>query len=66
LQTCWPTGGVHAHVGIYFGDGEFIHSATDDGVVKNKLSESYYAKRYVTAHRILWDDIFNQLTAEAK
>jgi len=52
-----------SHVGIYLGDGEFIHSATNHGVVKNKLSESYYAKRYVSARRVLWDDIYNQLTA---
>ncbi|MCD1259983.1 C40 family peptidase [Paenibacillus athensensis] len=55
-----------SHVGIYLGDGEFIHSATDKGVVKNKLSESYYAKRYVTARRVLWEDLYNQLTAESK
>jgi lipoprotein Spr len=55
-----------SHVGIYLGDGEFIHSATDKGVMKSKLSESYYAKRYVSARRVLWDDIFNQLTAESK
>jgi len=52
-----------SHVGVYIGDGEFVHSATNEGVVKNKLSESYYAKRYVSARRVLWDDIYNQLTA---
>ncbi|MEC0230361.1 MULTISPECIES: C40 family peptidase [Paenibacillus] len=55
-----------SHVGIYLGNGEFIHSASDEGIVKNKLSESYYAKRYVSARRVLWDDIYNQLTAESK
>lgn len=55
-----------SHVGIYVGDGEFIHSATDKGVMKNKLSENYYAKRYVSARRVLWEDIYNQLTAESK
>lgn len=55
-----------SHVGMYLGDGEFVHSATNQGVVKNKLSESYYAKRYVSARRVLWDDIYNQLTAESK
>ncbi|NEW07582.1 C40 family peptidase [Paenibacillus sp. SYP-B3998] len=52
-----------SHVGVYLGDGEFAHSATNEGVVKSKLSESYYAKRYVSARRVLWDDIYNQLTA---
>ncbi|TXK74094.1 C40 family peptidase [Paenibacillus sp. N3.4] len=55
-----------SHVGVYLGDGEFVHSATDKGVVKNKMSDSYYAKRYVSARRVLWDDIYNQLTAESK
>ncbi|MNI27301.1 Murein DD-endopeptidase MepS/Murein LD-carboxypeptidase precursor [compost metagenome] len=55
-----------SHVGIYLGDGEFVHSASDKGVMKSKLSESYYAKRYVSARRILWDDLYNQLTAESK
>ncbi|UKS25645.1 C40 family peptidase [Paenibacillus sp. HWE-109] len=55
-----------SHVGIYLGNGEFIHSASNEGIVKNKLSESYYAKRYVSARRVLWDDIYNQLTAESK
>ncbi|MGG1519819.1 C40 family peptidase [Paenibacillus oryzisoli] len=54
-----------SHVGMYIGNGEFVHSATNIGVVKNKLSESYYAKRYVSARRVLWDDIYNQLTAES-
>jgi murein DD-endopeptidase / murein LD-carboxypeptidase len=54
-----------SHVGIYLGDGEFIHSASNEGIVKNKLSQSYYAKRYVSARRVLWDDIYNQLTAES-
>lgn len=59
-------GGGISHVGIYLGDGVFIHSATDKGITKNKLSESYYAKRYVSARRIMSDDTYNQLTAESK
>jgi cell wall-associated NlpC family hydrolase len=55
-----------SHVGIYLRDGVFIHSATDKGIIKSKLSESYYAKRYVTSRRILGDDTYNQLTAESK
>jgi cell wall-associated NlpC family hydrolase len=55
-----------SHVGIYLGDGVFIHSATDHGVTKNRLSESYYAKRYVTAVRIMSDDTYDQLTAESQ
>lgn len=49
----FDTGGKGvSHVGIYLGNGEFIHSASNEGIVKNKLSESYYAKRYVSARRV--------------
>jgi cell wall-associated NlpC family hydrolase len=42
-----------SHVGIYLGDDQFIHSATNKGVIKSSLSEPYYAERYVTARRVL-------------
>lgn len=51
-----------SHVGIYLGDDEFIHSASNKGVSKNKLSEKYYDSRYVTARRVLSEDQFTQLT----
>lgn len=53
-----------SHVGVYMGDGEFAHSATDDGVMISRMDEKYYAKRYVTARRILGDDDYKKLTAE--
>ncbi|RKN85734.1 C40 family peptidase [Paenibacillus ginsengarvi] len=55
-----------SHVGIYLGNDEFIHSATDDGVVKSKLSDKYYKTRYVSARRVIWDELYNQLMDEAK
>lgn len=42
-----------SHVGIYLGNDSFIHSSSNNGVTVDKLSESYYEKRYVTARRIL-------------
>jgi cell wall-associated NlpC family hydrolase len=55
-----------SHVGIYLGDGVFIHSATNKGVTKSKLSEAYYAKRYVSATRIMSDDTYENLTADSQ
>lgn len=43
------------HVGIYSGNGQFIHSSSprSGGVIYTSLSENYYAKSYVGARRIL-------------
>ncbi len=42
------------HVGIYVGNGEFIHASTSTrGVVKDKLSSDYYTRHYITARRIV-------------
>lgn len=49
-----------SHVGIYLGDGEFAHSASNKGVTTNRLSDSYYSKRYVTARRVLSDEQYSQ------
>ena len=42
------------HVGIYIGNNKFIHASTPKtGVITSSLSESYYAKRYVGARRVI-------------
>lgn len=40
------------HVGMYVGDGQFIHAPNSKSVVKiDSLSSSYYSSRYVNARR---------------
>ena len=42
-----------AHVGIYIGNGLFIHASTSRGVIISSVYESYYAKNYIGAARVL-------------
>lgn len=48
-----------SHVGIYIGDGRFIHSASDGprtGVIVSRLDESFWQRTYRSAGRVLpWD-----------
>ena len=41
------------HVGIYIGNNTFIHSSTSKGVIKSKLDNVYWKKKYRFAKRIL-------------
>ena len=40
------------HVGIYVGNGEFLHASTTKGVIISSLDEDYYQRRYAGARRI--------------
>lgn len=43
-----------SHVGIYIGNGEFIHAPNSRGVVRvEKLTHPYYAARFETARTLL-------------
>jgi len=41
-----------SHVGIYLGDGYFVHASTKKGVVINNLEEDYYTKYFYRGGRI--------------
>ena len=40
------------HVGIYVGNGEFIHASTRAGVTRSKLDNSYWRSKFWQARRI--------------
>jgi cell wall-associated NlpC family hydrolase len=49
----FDTEGSTSHVGIYVGDGEFIHAPrSGKPVMVSSLSDGYYSQRYSTARRI--------------
>ena len=41
------------HVGIYLGDGTFVHSSSNNGIIITSLSQSYYVTNYKGATRVL-------------
>lgn len=55
--VCFNTSGRGiSHVGIYIGNGDFIHAASGSSthrVMVNNLSDNYFSKRLVTIRRIL-------------
>lgn len=42
-----------SHVGIYVGDGRFVHASRSQGVMVSAMSEDYYRNSYVGARRVL-------------
>lgn len=47
-------GARHSHVGVYVGDGRFVHASNPrTGVRIDRLSNRYYAQRFEGAHTVL-------------
>jgi cell wall-associated NlpC family hydrolase len=47
------TGKQNSHVGVYIGDGRFVHaSSVNEKVTENSLSESYYRKTFNGIRRV--------------
>jgi len=49
-----PAGGKVSHIGIYVGEGRFVHAPSRGGTVRlDRLTDAYWAKHYVSAKRVL-------------
>lgn len=50
---CGSRRGQVAHVGIYAGDGEFIHASTSRGVIVSRMDDPYWQSHYEHSGRVL-------------
>jgi len=49
----FKTGFTTRHVGIYVGQGTFLHVSSKQGVAMSSLDSSYWSKKYRLARRVL-------------
>jgi probable lipoprotein NlpC len=43
----------YRHVGIYLGDGEFVHTSTSNGVMISRMDDDFWSRCYLTGRRLL-------------
>ena len=48
-------GGV-SHVGVYLGEGYFVHASTNNGVTVSRMDDPYYENRFIGAGRALGNE----------
>lgn len=54
FDTIGSNNGAINHVGIYMGDGQFIHNTPSvDGIAISSLTSGFWSKAYVSARRVL-------------
>lgn len=47
------SGAPWSHMGLYLGDGQFVHAPSSGGVVRiNRLSDRYFARRFMGARTV--------------
>ena len=49
----WRRGGGPDHVGIYIGDGRFVHASTKLGVIESTLADGSYRDHVIGVRRIV-------------
>ncbi|RDB44094.1 glycoside hydrolase [Halomonas sp. DQ26W] len=57
--------GPYDHVGIYVGDGYFLHASTSQGVMLSELDNVYWQRHYWQARRTLEPNMLAQRVASA-
>ena len=49
-----PAGGAASHIGIYVGEGRFVHAPSTGGTVRlDQLDSDYWRRNYAGARRVL-------------
>jgi cell wall-associated NlpC family hydrolase len=55
----------YSHVGVYLGDGRFVHASSRQRmVVESRVDERYYRQRFNGARRLLWTSPGDAAAAE--